>query len=129
VTLMEAQTDQQVATTDTRTEPLGAGSVHPALGISVAPVSTEIAAQARMTAPVRGVMVSDVIPGGPSEDKLFRNDVITAVLYPGQPRAINTPADLQQALGGLKNGTYVSLKVFSLVGDHSPRIVNLQVGK
>jgi serine protease Do len=130
VTLMEAQTDQQVATADTRTEPLGAGSVHPALGISVAPVSTEIAAQARMTAPVRGVMVSDVIPGGPAEDKLFRNDVITEVLYPGQPRAINTPADLQQALGRLKNGEYVSLRVFSLVdATHAPRIVNLQVGK
>ena len=129
VTLMEAPTDQQVATADTRTAPEGVGSVHPALGISVAPVSTEIAAQARMTTPVRGVMVSDVIPGGPAEDKLFKDDVITQVLYPAPARAINTPADLQQALGGLKNGTYVSLKVFSLVGDHSPRIVNLQVGK
>ena len=130
VTLMEAPSDQQVATSDTRTEPLGAGSVHPALGISVAPVSTEIAAQARMTAPVRGVLVSDVIPGGPAEDKLFRNDVITEVLYPGQPRTINTPADLQQALGRLKNGEYVSLKVFQLAdATHAPRIVNLQVGK
>ena len=130
VTLMEAPTDRQVATTDTRTEPLGAGSVHPALGISVAPVSGEIAAQARMTAPVRGVMVSDVIPGGPAEDKLFKNDVITEVLYPGQPRSINTPADLQQVLGRLKNGEYVSLKVFSLAdATHAPRIVNLQVGK
>jgi serine protease Do len=130
VTLMEAPTDLQVATADTRTEPLGVGSVHPALGISVAPVSTEIAAQARMTAPVRGVMVSDVIPGGPAEDKLFKNDVITEVLYPGQPRTINTPADLQQVLGRLKNGEYVSLKVFSLAdATHAPRIVNLQVGK
>ena len=130
VTLMEADTDQQVATADTRTAPASLGSVHPALGISVAPVSTEIAAQARMTAPVRGVMVSDVIPGGPAEDKLFKDDVITAVLYPGQPRAINTPADLQQALGRLKDGEYVSLKVFSLRdSSHAPRIVNLQVGK
>ena len=130
VTLMEAPTDQQVATSDTRTEPLGEGSVHPALGISVAPVSAEIAAQARMTAPVRGVIVSDVIPGGPAEDKLFKNDVITEVLYPGQPRTINTPADLQQALGRLKNGEYLSLKVFSLLdAKHAPRIVNLQVGK
>jgi serine protease Do len=130
VTLMEAPTDQQVATADTRTEPEGAGSVHPALGISVAPVSTELAAQARMTTPVRGVMVSDVIPGGPAEDKLFKNDVITQVLYPAPARTINTPADLQQALGPLKNGTYISLKVFSLAdATHAPRIVNLQVGK
>jgi serine protease Do len=130
VTLMEAPTDQQVATADTRTEPTGGGTVHPALGISVAPVSTEIAAQARMTTPVRGVMVSDVIPGGPAEDKLYKNDVITQVLYPAPARAINTPADLQQALGQLKSGSYVSLRVFSLAeATHASRIVNLQVGK
>jgi S1-C subfamily serine protease len=129
VSLMEAPTDQQVATSTTRTEPEGEGIVHPALGISVAPVSTEIAAQARMSTPVRGVMVSDVIPGGPAEDKLFKNDVITDLLYP-QRRSINTPADLQQALGGLKNGSYISLKVFNLTeSTHAPRIVNLQVGK
>jgi serine protease Do len=130
VTLMEAATDQQVASSDTRTEPVGGGTVHPALGISVAPVSTELAAQARMTTPVRGVVVSDVIPGGPAEDKLYKNDVITEVLYPAPARAINTPADLQQVLGRLKNGEYVSLRVFSLAdASHSPRIVNLQVGK
>jgi len=130
VILMEADADQQVATAATRTEPSGGGSVHPALGISVAPVSTELAAQARMTAPVRGVMVSDVIPGGPAEDKLFRNDVITEVLYPAPARAVNTPGDLKQALGRLKNGDYVSLKVFSLVdATQPPRIVNLQVVK
>jgi serine protease Do len=130
VTLMEAPKDQQVATSETRTEPAGGGIVHPALGISVAPVSTELAAQARMAAPVRGVMVSDVIPGGPAEDKLFRNDVITEVLYPAPARVINTPGDLQQALGRLKDGDYLSLKVFSLVdATHAPRIVNLQVGK
>ncbi len=130
VTLMEADTNQQVAAAATRTEPMGGGTVHPALGISVAPVSTEIAAQARMTAPVRGVMVSDVIPGGPAEDKLYRNDVITGVLFPAPARVINTPADLQQALGRLKNGDYVSLKVFSLTdATHAQRIVNLQVDK
>jgi serine protease Do len=130
VTLMEAPNDRQVATAATRTAPTGGGSVHPALGISVAPVSNELAAQARITTPVRGVLVSDVIPGGPSEDKLFRDDVITEVLYPAPARVISTPADLQQALGRLKNGEYVSLKVFSLrEPTHATRIVNLQVGK
>src|SRR6476646_7588794 len=33
VTLMEANADQQAATSETRTEPSGVGSVHPALGI------------------------------------------------------------------------------------------------
>jgi len=130
VTLMEAPNDRQVATATTRTAPAGGGSVHPALGISVAPVSSEMAAQSRMTTPVRGVLVSDVIPGGPSEDKLFRDDVITEVLYPAPARVISTPSDLQAALGRLKDGDYVSLKVFSLRdATHSTRIVNLQVGK
>jgi serine protease Do len=130
VTLTEADADQQVATSAVRTEPSGGGTVHPALGISVAPVSTELAAQARMPMPVRGVMVSDVIPGGPAEDKLYRNDVITEVLYPAPTRPINTPGDLSQALGRLRNGDYVSLKVFSLTeSTHAPRIVNLQIGK
>ena len=130
VTLMEANTDQKVASSETRTVPTGGGSVHPALGISVTPVSTEVAAQARMTMPVRGVLVSDVIPGGPAEDKLFRNDVITEVLFPAPARLINTPSDLQQALARLKNGDYISFRVFSLSeSTHAPRIVNLQVGK
>jgi serine protease Do len=130
VTLMEANRDPQVATTPTRTAPTGGGSVHPALGISVAPVSTEIAAQARMKTPVNGVMVSDVIPGGPAEDKLFRDDVITEIQYPAPARAINTPSDLQQALGRLKDGEYLSLKVFSLRDPNKEtRIVNLQVEK
>ncbi|MGH7651851.1 MAG: trypsin-like peptidase domain-containing protein [Gemmatimonadaceae bacterium] len=129
VTLMEAP-DQEVASSDTRTEPAQRGTAHPALGISVAPVSTEIAAQARMPAPVRGVMVTDVNPGGPAEDKLFRNDVITQVLYPAPARPINTPADLEAELSHLKSGDYISLKVFQLGGsDHSPRIVNLQIEK
>jgi len=130
VTLMDADTDPKVASATTRTAPSGGGIAHPALGISVAPVSTELAAQARMPMPVRGVMISDVIPGGPAEDKLFRYDVITEVLYPAPARTINTTGDLQQALGRLKNGDYVSLKVFSLQGaTRDPRIVNLQIDR
>ena len=130
VTLMDADADPKVVSATTRTAPSGGGIAHPALGISVAPVSTELAAQARMPMPVRGVMVSDVIPGGPSEDKLFRYDVITELLYPAPSRTINTTGDLQQALGRLKNGDYVSLKVFSLQGaTRDPRIVNLQIDR
>ncbi len=130
VTLMEAKTDQQVADASSPVRSNDGGTVHPALGISVAPVSPEIAAQARMSTPVRGVMVSDVTPGGPADEKLARNDVITEVLYPAPRRAINTPADLEQVLNKLKNGDYISLSVYSLAEPtHAPRIVNLQVGK
>ena len=130
VTLMEAQTDQQVADASSPVPAVTGGTAHPALGISVAPVSAEMAAQARMPSPVRGVMVTDVTPAGPADEKLFRNDVITEVLYPAPRRSINTPADLQQVLSKLKDGDYVSLRVYQL-GDpqHAPRIVNIQIGK
>src|SRR6476659_7121810 len=83
VTLMEAQTDVAVSTVSNPAPETSGGTVHPALGISVAPVSPELAAQARMSTPVRGVMVSDVTAGGPADEKLARNDVITEVIYPG----------------------------------------------
>jgi len=128
VTLMEAP-DQQVANVETPAPATPGGVMHPALGISVAPVSPEIAAQARLTTPVRGVLVSDVTPGGPADQKLARNDVITEVLFPAPRRAVNTPAELQQVLSRLKDGDYVSLSVYSLDDrQHLPRIVNLQIG-
>jgi S1-C subfamily serine protease len=75
-------------------------------------------------------MVTDVTPAGPADEKLFRNDVITEVLYPAPRRTINTPSDLQQVLNKLKDGDYVSLRVYSLADpQHAPRIVNVQVGK
>ena len=130
VTLMDAKIDQEVATNSTPAPVSPGGMVHPALGISVAPVSPEIAAQARVSTPVRGVMVADVTPGGPADEKLSRNDVITDVLFPTPRRAINTPSDLQSVLSRLKDGDYVSLSVYSLADpQHAPRIVNLQVGK
>ncbi|HUR00627.1 MAG TPA: trypsin-like peptidase domain-containing protein [Gemmatimonadaceae bacterium] len=130
VTLMEAETDQVAASTADPVPAPNGGTAHPALGISVAPVSAELAAQARMSTPVRGVMVSDVTAGGPADEKLARNDVITEVIYPGPRRAINTTADLQQILNRLRPGDYVSLSVFSLADrTHAPRIVNLQLGR
>ncbi len=128
VTLMEAENPSQAAVTPTRTEPAGRGNAQPALGISVAPVSTELAAQARMRTPVKGVLVSDVIPGGPAEGELARNDVITEVLYPAPRRAILTPADLDAALKRLKTGDYISLSVFSLENPTQTRVVNLRLG-
>jgi S1-C subfamily serine protease len=103
VTLMVAPDQQQLADAASPAPASNGGTIHPALGISVAPVSPEIAAQARLTAPVKGVLVSNVTPAGPADEKLFENDVITEVLYPTR-RTINNPADLQAVLNGLKNG-------------------------
>ena len=129
VKLMEAEQRSQSALATTRTQPSGGGSVQPSLGISVAPVSTELAVQYRMTTPVRGVLVSDVIPGGPAEGELSREngDVIAEILYPAPRRAITTPAEFEAALRRLKTGDHISLSVFSL-RDKSTRVVNLRVG-
>jgi serine protease Do len=129
VKLMEAEQRSQAALATTRTQPAGGGSVQPSLGISVAPVSTELAAQYRMTTPVRGVLVSDVIPGGPAEGELGRDDVITEILYPAPRRAITTPAEFEAALRRLKDGDHISLNVFSLRDPlKQTRVVNLRVG-
>ena len=129
VTLMEAETRSSTAMTTTRTQPAGGGSVQPALGISVAPVSTELAAQSRLSTPVRGVLVSDVIPGGPAEGELAQNDVITEILYPAPRRLVSTPAEFEDALKRIKTGEHISLSVFSLRDPlKQTRVVNLRVG-
>jgi serine protease Do len=129
VELMEAERTAQAPVVPTRAEPVNRGDEQPALGISVAPVSTELAAQSRIRTPVRGVLVSDVVPGGPAERELARNDVITEVLYPLPRRKILTPADLDDTLKRIKAGEYISLSVFSLNDPtHATRVVNLRVG-
>ncbi|HWL38694.1 MAG TPA: trypsin-like peptidase domain-containing protein [Gemmatimonadaceae bacterium] len=127
VALMEADNPTEATVIPTRAEP-ARGNVQPSIGISVAAVSTEMAAQARMRTPVRGALVSDVVPGGPAERKLGRNDVITEVLYPLPRRLISTPNDLDAVLKGLKPGEYISLSVFPLGQPTQSRVVNLRVG-
>lgn len=84
----------------------------------------------RLTIAQRGILVTDVVPLGPAQDRLGERDVITDVIVPAPRRQISTPAQLQQALAGLKRGEYISLSVFSLDDPtHSPRIVHLRIGE
>ena len=129
VTLMEARTTSQVAAAVSPVGPPVGRSVYPALGIAVAPVSRELAVQSRIATPVRGVVITEVTPGGPAEEKLGRNDVITEVIFPGPRRPILAPGDLEAVLRSLKPGEHVSLNVFSLSDpSHATRIVNIRVG-
>jgi len=94
--------------------------------ISVAPVSPEIAAQARVPAPVRGVLVSDVTPAVPAtEARAQRRDHGGAVS--GARRAINTPSDLQQVLRTLRDGDTSASACTSYRSIARARIVNLQL--
>ena len=98
------------------------------LGVTVQPVPADVASQANLPSNQRGVVVTDVVPLGPSYQRLFKNDVVYEVLYPGPRRAIRTAADLDQVLRRVKSGEYISLNVAALGQQGSSRVVNLKVG-
>jgi serine protease Do len=97
------------------------------LGISIEPVPAELAQRASLAANKRGVLVTEVVPLGPSYQKLFSQDVVFEVLYPAPRRPVRAVADLQGVLSKLRSGDYVSLNVHSLAGG-GDRVVNIRVG-
>ena len=69
------------------------------------------AAGANLAASTQGVVVKDVEHNGPSEGKLARNDIITAVVFPAPRTPIHSAADLQRVLSKLKDGDVLGLLV------------------
>jgi serine protease Do len=130
VKLSEADADStRVADATATVAPATAGTANRTLGISVAPLSAQLA-QAAKLAGNRGIVVTDVVPLGPAQDKLQERDVITDVIFPTPRRPINSPAQLQDAISALKTGQYISLSVFNLDDpSHTPQIVNLRIGQ
>ncbi len=130
VRLVEAAAETQVSATDRgpvrNGEPEGIPSSK--LGVSVTPIPSELANQARLTAEQRGLLVTDVTALGPAWEKLRQRDIIVEVLAPSR-RPVRTAADLQQALSGLDDGQYISLRVLTLGRDQPiSRVVNIRVG-
>ncbi len=56
--------------------------------------------------------------------------VITEVLYPKHV-AINSPADLQNVLAGMKAGDYISLNAMSPAATAAPQseVINIRLGQ
>jgi serine protease Do len=85
------------------------------LGISVEPVTQTIAQQLQLPQGMRGLVVTDVTPGGPAWETLLddpqRNgpDIILSV--EGKP--VRTEAELRNALGAEKPGSIVSLGIYN----------------
>ena len=85
------------------------------LGISVEPVSTEAAVELQLPADTRGLIVTDVVPGGPSWEVLVDDpqrggpDIILSV--EGKP--VRTEADLRKALLAEKPGSIVTLRIYN----------------
>jgi serine protease Do len=100
---------------DTDNTAASSGSVMNRLGISVEPVTPDVAQQLQLPANMRGLLVTDVTPGGPSWETLYddpqRNgpDIILSV----EGKAVKTEADLRNALKAEKPGSIVSVRVYN----------------
>jgi serine protease Do len=106
-----------------------AGSAVGKLGVTVAPVTQQDAARFELTAAQRGVMVTDVIDGGPSWGELAEPgrggpDIILEV--EGKP--VKTPAELRAALSAMKPGEIVSLRVYNTQGKNR-RVERIRLGE
>jgi len=92
-----------------------AGSAMNRLGISVEPVTPDVAQQLQLPTSMRGLVVTDVTPGGPSWQTLYDDpqsngpDIILSV--EGKP--VRTEAELRNSLKGEKPGTIVTLGIYN----------------
>jgi S1-C subfamily serine protease len=78
-------------------------------------VSADVAQQLQVPADARGLIVTDVTPGGPAWDVLYDDpqrggpDIILSI--EGKP--VRTEGDLRKALQGEKVGSIVTLRIFN----------------
>jgi serine protease Do len=123
-----AEPERQVAEGSRRTlEPAATDArSYDRIGITVQPLSAEIASSGRVDAAYqRGLLVSAVNTRGPAHNQLIANrDIIVRVLHPAR-REIRSAADLEEAVKGVKRGEVLSLLVFTMGG--TTRVVNLPI--
>jgi S1-C subfamily serine protease len=113
---------------DTTTDENGAAAVG-RLGITVAPIGDDDRAQLQLPSSQRGVLVTDVAPGGPAWNTLSDGDqggpdIITEV----EGRPVRSPADLRDAIKGMKPGDVVSLRVYN-TGAKNRRVERIKLGE
>jgi serine protease Do len=108
----------------------GDASIPHRLGIQVEPLDPETVAQMNLKKGTTGLVVTDVVPGGPSWEVLREPgrgaaDIITSV--EGQP--VKSSADLKKVLDAQKPGSIVTLNILSVAGSTSVRRVErVQLG-
>jgi S1-C subfamily serine protease len=113
---------------DTTPNDGASGSSAPALGVKVAPVDAAAARQLQLPSDVRGVIVTDVDEGSSASSHLATPetggpDVILSV----EGTAVRSPEELRAALGQVKAGEIVTLRVYN-VPSKSRRIERVRVG-
>jgi serine protease Do len=90
------------------------GSAMNRLGISVEPVTPDVAQQLQLPGNMRGLVVTDVTPGGPAWETLVddpRNGPDIIVSVEGKP--VRTEAELRNALKAEKPGSIVTLGIYN----------------
>ena len=129
VKLVEAEALAKVADASSPSPVNGAKPVSGKLGVTLEPITPEIAKQLGLKSE-SGVRVGEVSETGPAKDKLVPGqDVILEVLYPTPKKTIKSVSDLQAVLSGLKAGDYVSLLVYLGGPNGGNRVVNLRLGE
>ena len=118
VKLKELPSPRGVATRDSASgnaddSDAGAASVGK-LGVTVAPVTPDDAAQLGLSKDQRGLLVTDVKPGGPSWNELADPDQGGPdIILEVEGKPVKTSAELRQALAGMKAGDIVSVRVYN----------------
>jgi len=130
VKLTEAPNEEQVASG--RGDRGGDSAAKPAsydkLGVSVEPITPEMARTANISEQQRGVRVTDVDVNGPAFHNLAPGNVIVKVMAPAPQRVVKTVSDLDAAVSKTKPGDVVSLLVYN-VESQTTFVVNLRVGE
>ena len=91
------------------------GSAMNRLGVSVEPVTSDVAQQLQLPTNMRGLVVTDVTPGGPSWQTLYDDpqnngpDIILSV----EDKPVRTEAELRNALKAEKPGSIVTLGIYN----------------
>ena len=118
VKLQPLQEATQLAAGDSADTESPAGSagglVRQRLGLIVQPVTGSIAQELQLPADARGLLVTDVTPGGPAWNLLYDEetggpDVIVSV----EGKAVKTEAELRNAIRGEAPGSVVTLRVYN----------------
>lgn len=130
VRLDEAPSSEGTVAQESRSTRTPVGTSAGKLGISVEPLTMEVARAMQLSGTPRGLRVTEIVPGGPadSDGGLFAgSDVIVEILNPGPRRPVNDVRALQDALSGLRDGDFLSLLVMNGLRGGTERVVNLRV--
>ncbi|WP_158508624.1 trypsin-like peptidase domain-containing protein [Gemmatirosa kalamazoonensis] len=132
VPLQEAPPEKETVAANDAGEPRSNATPAGRLGVSVEPLTPELATQARVTnSSIHGLLVSEVKETGPARGHLIEGDVIVAVIgRGGVQRQITSGAQLKDAVDNAPG--VISLLVYNSrlsVGAAGTRVVNVPLNQ